>query len=150
MPAEDAVHIKILRIADDRLLKLSDKADDIFHLGLDVGAQRPVSEPENAADEIHETVAPEEDRIADGAGMGQPPHVLDHGIEFVAVNDEQAAAVRRMVNCIFLKGDARVGAEEPGKKLVVIADDIDDLGCLAAFGEEFVDDGVGLLGTEDW
>ena len=112
VPAEDAVHVEIFRVADDRFLELPDKADDIFHLGLDVGAQRPVAEPEEPAEEIYEAVAAEKDRVADVAGMGEPPQVLDHGVELVPVDDQQAASVRRVVDRVFLQGDARVGTEK--------------------------------------
>ena len=114
MSAENTIHLVILRVADDRLLKFSDKADDIFDLSLHIGTQGPVSETGEAADEINDPIAPHKQDIPDVSQMREPAHVLDNGVEFMAVHNEQSAAIRCFVNGIFLERDARVMPVEGG------------------------------------
>ena len=149
MPAEDTVHLVILRVADDRLLKFPDKADDIFDLGLHIGAQGPVSETSEAADKVDDPIAPHEQDIADVPQMREPAHVLDNGVEFMAVHNEQSAAIRCFVNGIFLERDARVMPVESGEEFIVVADDVDDFRSLPAFAQEFLNDIVVFLRPVD-
>ena len=112
MAAEDALHIVVLGVAHDGLLEFPNKADDIFDLGFHISAERPVAEAGEAADEINDPIAPHEQDIADVSQMREPAHVLDNRVEFVPVHDEQATAVRRFVDGIFLKRHARVVSVE--------------------------------------
>ena len=143
--AEHTVHIVILRIAHDGLLEFPNEADDIFDLGFDIGAERPVAKAGEAADEINDSIAAHEQDIADVAQVSEPAHVLHNGIEFVSVHDEQSAAVRRFVNGVFLKRHARIMPVEGGEEFVVIADDVDDFRSLPAFAQKFLNDVVVLL-----
>ncbi len=83
--------------------------------------------------------------IANVADVSEPLHVLHHGVEFVAVDDENASAVRRFVNGVFLDRDVAVGAAERGHELIVITRDVNDRHAFARFAQDFLDDVVMLL-----
>ena len=149
VPAEDAIHLVVLRIADDGLLEFSDKADDIFDFGFHVCAQRPVSETGKATNQIHGPITPHQQDITDVSQVREPAHILDDGVEFMAVHNEQSSAVGRFVNRIFLECDARVISVEGGEEFIVVPDDVDDLRSLAAFAQEFLNDVIVFLRPVD-
>ena len=64
----------------------------------------------------------------------------------MAVHDEKSASIRRGVNRIFLKCHAGIVAMKTGKKLVMVAGDINDFGALTALAQEFLNDVVVILG----
>lgn len=81
--------------------------------------------------------------------MGEPLAVLDDGIEFVTVNDQQAPAVRGGVDGVFLDGNRTVFAVETGEKFVVVSGDIDHARAFSSCAQEFLDDVVVGLGPVD-
>ena len=149
MTAEHAVHIIIAGISHDGFFKLSDEAHDVFHFGFDVGAERPRAEPNEAAGQIHDTIAAEEDSVADIADVSEPAEILHDGVEFVTVHDQQTASVGSEMDRVFLKRHAGIRTKKSVEKLVVVAGDVDDLCALAAFPEDFLDYVVVLLRPED-
>ena len=130
--AKHGIDAVVAREANDGLLEFPDKADDIFHLGFHIGAERPVPEAEEAAEKIHQAVAAHEQDIANVAEMGEPAEVLDDGVEFVAVDHQDFAAVGGGVDRVFAKFHTRVVPVEGGKEFVVVADDVNDFRALAA------------------
>jgi hypothetical protein len=74
---------------------------------------------------------------------GQPTGVLDHAVELVAVGDQIALAVGRLVDRV--AGDdhsAEVDAAEVAHHLVVVAGHIDHLHALAGQAQDLLDDVV--------
>ena len=147
--AEDRIDFVVAGEANHGFLEFSDEADDIFDLRFHIGAEGPVAEPEESAEEIDDAVAAHEQHIADVPEVGQPAEVLDDGIEFVPVDDEDFSAVRRGVDRVLADFDAGVVPVEGGEEFVVVADDVNDLGAFAALAEEFLDHIVVILGPVD-
>lgn len=71
---------------------------------------------------------------------------MRQAVELMAVNDEVAFAIRSDVNGAFDQFDAaKVKAVKFFHELVVIAGDENDLGALAAFAKEFLDQDVVIV-----
>ena len=141
--ADDAVGAQPSRLGDDGGLEAADVFDRLLDLVLEVGRQRPVAEPQLAADPVEGGVDGQRRRIGPVAGKGQPFGVPDHAVELVAVQDQQAAAVGGDVDGLVLDDDAPEAAEgEVAENLVVIAGDVDDAGPLAGLAQQFLDDVV--------
>lgn len=149
MTAEDRIDSVVAGKANDGFLKFSNEADDIFDLRFHIGAERPVAEPEEPAEEIDDAVAAHEQDIADVSKVGQPAEVLDDGIEFMPMDDQDFSAVRRGVDRILADFDTGVVPVEGREEFVVVADDVNDLGAFAALAEEFLDHIVVILGPVD-
>ena len=143
--AKHAIHLEILCIANNGLLEFPNEADHIFHLGLYVGAQRPVPESGEAAHQIHDPVAPHEEDIANVSQVREPSHVLNNHIQFVPVHDEQASSIRCFMNGVFLKRHAGVVSVESREEFIVVADDVNNLRPLPAFTQKFLDDVIMFL-----
>jgi hypothetical protein len=138
--ADDAGDVVLRGVADDGFLEFADEGDGVFDALLGVGAEGPVAEAEVAADPVEGLVGLEEEFVADVADEGEPAHVLDDGVELVAVHDEEAAAICGEVDVVFPHGDGAEVAHEAGEEFVVIAGDVDDAGAFAAFAKELLDD----------
>ena len=80
--------------------------------------------------------------IANVARERQPLHVLDNGVEFVAVYDQNSFAGRRDVDGVSLDVDVSVRAAEISDHLVVITRDVDDARALSGFAQDFLNDVV--------
>ena len=71
---------------------------------------------------------------------------MDDGVELVAVDDEEVAAVGGLVDGAVGNDDAaEMGALERTQELVVVAGDVDDAGALAALAQQLLDDVVVAL-----
>ncbi len=104
-----------------------------------------MSEPHEAPEEIHDTIAAHEHDVANIPKVGEPAEILNHVVEFMAVHDEKSATIGGGVNRIFLKCHTGIVAMEARKELVVVAGNVDDLRALAAFAEQFLNDVVVIL-----
>lgn len=63
--AEDRINAVVACEPNYGFLKFADEAHDIFDLGFHIGAEGPVAEPEESAEEIDDAVAAHEQHIAD-------------------------------------------------------------------------------------
>ena len=106
--ADDAVHRVILRVTHNRLLEFADERDGVLDALFRVSAQGPVAEPEQPPELVERSVQAEQKLVAGVADEGEPLDVLHDGIEFVPVNDQQAASVRGGVDGARLDGDGAV------------------------------------------
>jgi len=149
MTAEDRIDSVVAGEPNDGFLKFSNEAHDIFDLCFHIGAEGPVAEPEEPAEKIYEPIAAHEQHIADIPEVGQPTEILDDGIEFMPVDDEDFSTVRRGVDRILSDFDAGVVTVEGGEEFIVVADDVNDLGAFAALAEEFLDHIVVILRPVD-
>ena len=143
--AEDRIDTVVAREPNDGFLKFANEAHDIFDLGFHIGAEGPVAEPEELTEEIDDAVAAHEEDIAYVPEVGQPAEVLDDGIEFMPVDDEDFSAVRRGVDRVLADFDAGVVPVEGGEEFVVVARNVNDLSAFAALAEEFLNHIVVIL-----
>ena len=127
---------------NNRFFESADEIDRVFYPFFCVSAQRPVTETEAAADKIDRGIERKQELIANVASKRQPLHVLDNGVEFVAVYDQNSFAGRRDVDGVSLDVDVSVRATEVPDHLVVITRDIDDARAFACFAQNFLNDVV--------
>ena len=147
--AEDGVNAVVASEPNDGFLEFSNEAHDIFDLGFHVGAEGPVAEPEEPTEEIDDAIAAQEQHIAYVPEVGQPAEVLDDGIEFMPMDDEDFSTVRCGVDRVLADFDAGVVPVEGGEEFVVVADDVNDLGAFTSLAEEFLDHIVVILRPVD-
>ena len=145
MPAEHALDMVALGIANNCVLVGADETDRVFHPLLDRFAERPITESKSPAHSIYERVESEEKLIADIAEKGEPLDILHDGVELVPVQDEDPASVGRNVKCVFLDRDRAVSAEMTGEKLIVIAWNVDDPRPFAGLAQNLLNHVVMLL-----
>src|SRR6266513_8647 len=143
--AEHCVDFVAFRIMRHRSFEFADKAYRVLHATLGVCAQRPVAETEAASDEINERIEREQKLVTKIAREREPFHVLHYGIEFVAVNNQNAFARGGHVDCSLLDVDIAVNATEVGHQLVVISRYVDDVRAFARFSQNFLDHVIVLL-----
>ena len=66
---------------------------------------------------------------------------MDDGVELVAMDDQEGAAVGGLVQIAVGDLDAaEMRALEGAQELVMVAGDVDDAGALAALAQQFLDD----------
>jgi hypothetical protein len=145
MPAKHTVDLEVPGIPHNSLLETADKADNILYLRFHIRTKRPIAETEAAPAKIDQTVTAHEKPVAEVSKMREPPHILHHGIELVPVHHQQSAAVRSQMNGVFLNYHAAIVAPKPVKKLIMVPDNIDDLGAFAPFAQKLLKDIVVFL-----
>lgn len=149
MAAEDGINAVVAGEPNDGFLEFSNEAHDIFDLGFHIGAEGPVAEPEEPTEEIDDAIAAQEQHIAYVPEVGQPAEVLDDGIKFMPMDDEDFSTVRCGVDRVLADFNAGVVPVEGREEFVVVADDVNDLGAFAALAEEFLDHIVVILRPVD-
>jgi hypothetical protein len=77
----------------DRLLEAGDELHGVLDLVLGMLAERPVRQVEAAAEPVHADVELHQEFVGGVAGEGEPLVGHHHRVEFVAMEDEQAATV---------------------------------------------------------
>src|SRR5207249_4151096 len=80
-----------------------------------IGAERPITEVESAADEIDEGIKREQKLIANVAREREPLHILHDRVELMPVDDEHATSVRQTMNGMLLYGNVAIGAKKSGE-----------------------------------
>ena len=81
--ADDAIDAGFAGLERQRFLEAADDADGVFHLVLGPGRERPVGEPEPAADPVDDDVDAEREAIGPIPYMGEPFGMPDHYVELV-------------------------------------------------------------------
>ena len=142
VPANNPLDFRIICKTHDALLEFADVIDCAFDFPFRVSAERPVTEAKAATDEIDGRIQLQQKLIADIPDMGEPLRALDDGIEFMAVDDEQAATVGGGVNGAGLDGDVAEIVVIRGDELVVIPRDVNKTRAFAGDAEELLDDVV--------
>ena len=141
--ADDAVDAPPARLGDDRLLVVADVLDRVLDLVLQVLRQGPVGKAELPADDVEPDVELQREDVGVVADERQPLRVFDDGVELVAVDDQEAAAVGGLVDRLAEDGDpAEPVADEITKALVMIPRHQDDAGALAGLAQDLLDDVV--------
>ncbi|MEY2504402.1 MAG: hypothetical protein QOG27_682, partial [Verrucomicrobiota bacterium] len=145
MPAEHGIDPVALGVADNRRFEFPDEIHGVLDPLLGVGTERPIAEAEPPPDKVDQRIEAKQELVAKVAGKGEPARVLDHRIELVSMNDEDASAIGRQVDRLFLDRDMTVVAAKAPHQFIVIPGDVDDARAFARFAQKFLDDVVVLL-----
>src|SRR5690606_18137681 len=140
MAADDAVDALAFRLGGQRFLEAADEIDGVLDLELRPGGEGPVGQAEPAADAIDPRGQGERNLVGPVAEEGEPSGVAHHHVEDVAVNDEIAPAVGRLVDRRFADLDAaEMRTVEIAQELVMVAGDVDHPGALARLAQDLLD-----------
>src|SRR4029077_3052059 len=80
--------------------------------------------------------------IANVSSKRQPLYILDDGVEFMTVNDQDSFSGRRYMDGVSLDIDVSVRATEVPDHLVVITRNVDDARAFSGFAQNFLNDVV--------
>ena len=129
MPADDAIQAAATGIAQTRVDESRDVALGGAALALEEFRQRPVAQAGAAAQPVEPLVAGENPVVQPVAEFFLQVAEMSHGIVVVAMDDQQASAIRSDVDrpTPHTHGRHRQSAEVP-ERAIMIAGDIDDLG----------------------
>lgn len=142
MPAQNRIHLELLRVTHNRFLEFTNEIDGIFDSLFGVGAEGPITQTESTAEKIDRRIEREKKFVADVAEISQPLGILHDGVELVPVNDQNAAIIGGNVNRALLDRYVPVGTGERRNEFVVITRDINDGHVFARLAEDFLDDVV--------
>src|SRR2546430_16012968 len=92
MTARNSIDRRFFGVAHNLFFKSADETDGVLHPLLGVGAERPVTETESAADKIDKRIEREQKLVANVAEIGQPLHVLHDCVQLMTVDDQNAFA----------------------------------------------------------
>src|SRR3546814_6286570 len=95
MAANNAIDLAHSRLIGDRVFEAGDELDRILDLALGMLRQRPIGQVEEPADRVHRHIQLHQKFVGGVAGEGEPAMAHDHRVEFVAMENQQLAAVGR-------------------------------------------------------
>ena len=141
--AQHRLAIAARRFGGDRVFKIVNIADRVFHLVFEKLRQRPVLQPHFRAPQIEPAIGFEREHIQLVAELGQPLHILHHAVEQIAVQYPNASPVRRGVNHLVrhlnsTDGQVRRVFEKIAHKHVVVAGDEDNARTFARLAQQFL------------
>src|SRR6516164_10569338 len=100
VPADNAFHGAVARLGGDGFTKGGDVLHRVLDTPLEVSGERPVRIAEPAPHRVEMTVQPNCCGVGAITEQRQPTGVHHHGVEHVAVQHEQAAAVGGDMDCV--------------------------------------------------
>src|SRR5690606_24429000 len=137
--ADDAVHAPTAGCGGYGSLIAADALNCVLHLTFQVARPRPVGLAEDTAAAVEASVEEQGQRVGAVAQDGEPFGVAHDGIELVAMNHEQAAPVRCLVDRLAENADAaQFGAEIAAQQLVMVAGDVDDARAAKRLAQQFL------------
>lgn len=145
MAAEHALDVEPPGVTHDRIFVGADETDRVLDPLLDRFAERPVAKAKEPPDRVYERVEREQELVTEVANEGEPLGILDHGVEFMAMENEKVPSIGGHVNGVLLDRDRTIGAKMAREEFVVIARDVDDSRPFARLAQNFLDDVVMLL-----
>ena len=137
--ADHAIDAAPARLVGHGVLVVGDELHGVLDLVLQERRQRPVGQAEPAAAPVEPGVEAQRRAVGPVAQDGEPARVADDAVELVAVDHQQLAAVRRLVDRLVL--DPHVAEGELAvlpRRLVVVAGDVDDVGALARLAHDLL------------
>ncbi len=147
--ANHPVHALLARQLRHRLLKIIHVAHRPLGFELQIGRERPVTEPQPPADAIEVEVQVQQVLVNPRSHAIQQPVEMHHPIALVSVDDEIAATIRANVHHLLgQRHVAKSQAEEFVHELVVVAGDVGDPRLLAALAQQFLDQRVVVIPPE--
>ena len=135
--ADDALGVMLPGIGGQRALVFADIGHRVLHLQLRPLRERPISEPEHAADVVEDAV--DEDRRVVGlvAEQREPARLRHDQVEDVAVHHQVAPPVGAFVNCVLDDFDAaEMRAVIAAQEFVVVSRDVDYTRAFARLPQE--------------
>ena len=147
--ADDAVGFVAARHGGERVLVFRDVFYGGFGLEFQIRRERPVTETERAAQPVEIQIEIENPVIEVRAELFQQVIEMRQAVRLVAVDDEVFFSVGGRMD--HLPGDghgAEFHAHELLNEFVVVAGNVNHLGLLAAFAEQFLDERVVVLAPE--
>lgn len=144
--ADDTLGILFARHGSQRVFVFRHVLHRGLGLHLHVGRQRPVTEAERAAQAVEVQVEIQDPVVQVRTEFLEQVVEMREAVRLVAVDDEVFFAVRADVHHFTGHGHAaETHADELFHEFIVIAGDVDDLGLLAAFAEELLDERVIII-----
>ena len=141
--ADHAVVAAFLRVADKGGLEVRDEVAGALDAELDGLRERVVRKPEEPPPAVVPLVDRKKQLVSHRTRDREEPRVAHHEIELVAMRDEQASAVGRLVHCLHRDLDAAEHkAAELTRRVVVVAGDVDDARPLVRHLEQAPQHGV--------
>lgn len=139
MAADHAVDPASARFLGQAAFEGVDELQGVLDPGLQERRKAPVAEPEPAPGPVQPGVQSERRPVRPVSQEGQPASVLDHAVKGVAVGDQEAAAVQRLVDGVLHHHHAaEMHAVEVAHPIVVVAGHVDDLDALARQAQELL------------
>ena len=137
--ADDALRVMAPGFRRQQFLEAADIIDRVLHLKLRPGGQRPVGQPQPPAHYVQVCVQRQRGFVGPVTEQGEPLGVAHHHVEHVAVDDEVALAVRRLVDGGLLHLDAaEMAAVIVAQEFVVVAGNIDQPASLAHLAQKLL------------
>jgi hypothetical protein len=138
VPADHTVHAALPAFSRNRALEVGDVADGVLHPVLEMLGERPIGKAKARANRVQPSVQMQDEVVQLVAEKREPPRALDDPVENVAVQYEQAAAIRGYMHDLFpdLHSSERK-LQEVSPEFVVVAWDEYDAGPLARLAQIF-------------
>ncbi len=111
--AKHTLHAEALRVMDDGFFEVTDEGDSVFHAPFCVRAERPISAPEMSADQVDRGIEREKKLVAEVPCECDPPRVLHHRVQLVAVKHKDTPAIGRYMDGVRLDRDVAVLSAKP-------------------------------------
>jgi len=126
--ADHAIDVALGGRTGDHFLEAGDERDRILDALLHMGGERPIRQAEAPPHEIHNAVGLEQEFVSAVPKEGEPLGIKHDAVELVAVQHQQAAAVRGLVHHLARNRDVAEGeAGIIAQHLVVVARHVDDM-----------------------
>ncbi len=149
VPADHARHPALAAELEHRVLVVGHVLHRALRAQLDVRGERPVAEPEAAANPVDPDVQVENLVVEHRPDALEHPVEVHQPVELVAVDDEVLLPVRPGVHRALGEPDrAERDAEELLQELVVVPGDERDAGVFAVLAQQFLDQRVVLVVPE--
>ncbi len=144
--ADDAVGLMAARHRGQRAFVFGDEFDGGLGLGFQIRRQRPIAETEHAAKAVEIQIEVEDPVVEVRAEFFQQMIEMREPVRLMAVDDEIFFSVGGGMD--HLPRDGHIPKPHPHElldELVVIARNINHLGLLAAFAEQFLDEHIVVI-----
>ena len=137
------------RHGSERILIFGDEFHSGFGLGFKKCGERPITKSHGAAQAVEIQIEIEDPVVKMRAEFFEQMIEVRQAIGLMAVDDEIFFAVGGGVNGLMRHHHAaKTHSRKLVNELVVVAGDVDDLGLLAAFAENFLDEDVVVVAPE--
>ena len=147
--ADDAISVLATRHGGKRIFIIRDKFDGGFGLGFQVSGQRPVTKTAGPAQAVEIQIQVEDPVVKMRTQLFQQMIEVREAIRLMTVDDKVFFPIGRGMDHLMRHDHA--AEPHPGKlvnELIMVAGDIDDLGLLAAFAQQFLDEHVVVVAPE--
>ena len=147
--ADDAVGLMAARHGGERVLVFGDKFHGGLGLKFQIRRQRPITKPQRAAQPVEIQIEIENPVVEMRAEFFQQVIEMRQAIRLMAVDDEIFFTIRRRVHHLASNRHvAEAHAHELLDEFVVVTGNVNDLGLLAAFAKQLLDQHIVIISPE--